>query len=107
MAAVIMPDHVHLIVFPLIDQRKKCVVALEWITRSIKGYSARRINERLGQRGHVWQDESFDHVIRRGNFEAKLDYVLQNPVRKGLAVSWESYPWCYWKGKKECSGVPG
>jgi REP element-mobilizing transposase RayT len=37
MAAVVMPDHVHLIVFPLIDEKKKCVVALESITDHSKG----------------------------------------------------------------------
>jgi len=93
-----MPDHVHLILVPLIDEVKRCVVPLEWITRSIKGYSARQINARLRRRGQVWQDESFDHVIRNGNFDSKLEYLLQNPVRKGLAAGWQMYRWCYWKG---------
>jgi len=92
-----MPDHVHLILIPLIDEVKRCVVPLCWITRSIKGYSARQINGRSGQKGQVWQDESFDHVIRRGDFDAKLDYLLRNPERKGLARSWQEYRWCFWK----------
>ena len=95
LAAVVMPDHVHLIVVPLVDEEKKCVVPLFWISRSIKGFSAREINKRIGRKGQVWQDESFDHVIRKGDFEAKLDYLRQNPVRKGLARSWEEYQWCY------------
>jgi len=92
-----MPDHVHLILIPLIDYEKRCMVPLEWITRSIKGYSARQINVRLGRKGQVWQDESFDHVIRKGNFDAKLDYVLQNPVKRGLVSKWQDYRWCFWK----------
>jgi REP element-mobilizing transposase RayT len=96
-AAVIMPDHVHLIVVPLTDEEKNCVVRLFSVTRSIKGYSAREINKRLGRKGQVWQDESFDHVIRTGDFEPKLDYLLQNPVKKGLAQKWQEYRWCYLK----------
>ena len=100
LAAVVMPDHVHLILIPLIDQPKGCVVPLEWITRSIKGYSARQINAQAGRRGQVWQDESFDHVIRKGDFDNKLEYLLQNPVRKGIVGRWEEYRWCYWKGSR-------
>jgi REP element-mobilizing transposase RayT len=97
LAAVIMPDHVHLILAPFLDE-DRAVVPLHWITRSIKGYSARQINNALQRAGQVWQDESFDHIIRKGNFHAKLDYLLQNPVRNGLAKTWEEYKWCYWKG---------
>jgi REP element-mobilizing transposase RayT len=71
-----MPDHVHLILSPLIDEAIGCAVPLYWITRSIKGYSARQINKHLERTGRVWQDEAFDHVIRKGGFEAKLDYLL-------------------------------
>jgi REP element-mobilizing transposase RayT len=97
-AAVIMPDHVHLILVPLVDEEKQCVTPIHWITRSIKGFSARQINARIGRKGTVWQDESFDHVIRRGDWDAKLEYLLLNPVRKGLAERWQDYRWCWWKG---------
>ena len=32
---------VHLILAPLIDEKKNCVTPIHWITSSIKGYSAR------------------------------------------------------------------
>jgi REP element-mobilizing transposase RayT len=105
LAAVVMPDHVHIIVIPLIDESKKCVVPLYWITRSIKGYSARQINKEAGRSGQVWQDESFDHVIRRGDFDSKLDYLLQNPVRKALAKVWQEYRWCYCKQGDQASSA--
>ena len=32
-----------------------------------------------------WQEESFDHVVRsEKSFHEKLEYLRQNPVRKGL-----------------------
>jgi REP element-mobilizing transposase RayT len=98
-----MPDHVHLKLIPLVDQAKQCVTPLFWITRSIKGYSARMINRQANRTGPVWQDESFDHVIRRGDFDNKLEYLLENPVRKGLAGTWRNYRWCYWKGSDSAS----
>jgi hypothetical protein len=70
--------------------------ALPEILRAIKGCSARSINALTGQRGPVWQDESFDHVLR-GNesFEETVDYIRQNPVRRGLVSTPEDYPWLW------------
>jgi REP element-mobilizing transposase RayT len=93
-----MPDHVHLILAPLVDETTHAIFPLHSITRSIKGYSARQINKSLRRKGQVWQDESFDHFIRNGDFEAKLQYLLHNPVKHGLARTWQEYRWCYWKG---------
>lgn len=65
--------------------------------QSIKGASARAINQKLNRNGPVWQDESFDHVLRSSEgLDAKVEYVLQNPVRKGLVGDWHGYHWC-WK----------
>jgi len=61
-AAVVMPDHVHLICMPLADANGP--VSIPEVTRTIKSESAHRINKALGRTGRVWQDESFDHVLR-------------------------------------------
>jgi hypothetical protein len=54
------------------------------------------INRRLSRQGPVWQEESFDHVVRSSEgLDAKVEYVLQNPVRKGLAADWREYPWAW------------
>ena len=50
----------------------------------------------------VWQEESFDHVLRCSEgLDAKVEYVLQNPVRKGLVADWREYPWNWQRGKAE------
>jgi len=70
--AVVMPNHVHLILTPLTDQKRRLIVSLIEIMRAIKGASARAINQRLRLHGAVWQDESFDHVLRSSeNLDAK------------------------------------
>jgi REP element-mobilizing transposase RayT len=91
-AAVVMPDHAHLILTPMIDEVRNEFFPLLEIMRSIKGASAHLINRQLRRRGTVWQEESFDHVLRSSeSLDAKIDYVLQNPVRKGLVDDWHLY----------------
>jgi REP element-mobilizing transposase RayT len=94
---VVMPDHVHMIFTPLVNLQAMEVYSLAEIMDAIKGASAHRINLALGRRGRVWQPESFDHVLRSSeNLDAKISYVLENPVRRGLVDRWERYPWL-WK----------
>ncbi|MFZ0808360.1 MAG: transposase [Candidatus Sulfotelmatobacter sp.] len=62
-AAVIMPDHAHLL-FTALRDAEGWTFALPEILKAIKGCSARSINKLLGRSGPVWQDESFDHVLR-------------------------------------------
>jgi len=96
MSAVVMPDHVHLILTPLIDERRKETFSLIEIMRGIKGAAGRRINQQMRRDGAVWQEESFDHVLRCSEgLDAKVEYVLQNPVRRGLVADWREYPWTW------------
>ena len=95
-AAVVMPDHAHLILTPGVDQRRQRVMPLFEITQAIKGASARKINQRLRFHGAVWQEESFDRVLRSAEDKyAKVIYVLENPVRRGLVSSWREYKWLW------------
>jgi len=92
-----MPDHVHMIFTPLIDYERMEVFSLARIMDGIKGASAHKINKSLGRRGRLWQAESFDHVLRSSeSLDAKIKYVLSNPVRRGLVRNWRDYPWI-WK----------
>ena len=45
---VIMPDHMHLIIIPRKKNISECM-------KSIKGFSARKINEGFSRRGSIWQ----------------------------------------------------
>jgi len=95
-AAVVMPDHAHLILTPGIDDLRHRVMPLFEIMQAIKGASARKINQRLECHGAIWQEESFDHVLRSAeNTGAKLQYVLENPVRLGLVSGWQEYRWSW------------
>ncbi len=91
-----MPDHVHTILTPLLDTERGEVFSLTRITQAIKSASARAINQKLIRTGAVWQEESFDHVLRSSEgLDAKVEYVLQNPIRKGLVTDWHEYRWAW------------
>src|SRR4030042_4170940 len=76
---VVMPDHVHLMMQP--RQKEPGVwFDLAEISKGIKGVSSRRINQILGTTGKVWQEESFDRIVRdQKGIEEKLNYMYFNP----------------------------
>ncbi len=93
-AAVVMPDHVHLICTPLSDSDGS--FSIPEIMHAIKSESAHRINRALGHVGRVWQDESFDHVLRgEESLAEKTAYILENPVRAGLVANSSEYRWMW------------
>ncbi len=90
-----MPDHVHLALAPL--RTRDGEIPLAEILQAIKG----RVNQLLHRHGKVWQEESFDRALRREeHFEAKLWYMLENPVRAGLVLNPMDYPWI-WRNTAE------
>jgi REP element-mobilizing transposase RayT len=98
-AVVVMPDHVHMIFTPLVNELAREVYSLGEIMDAIKGASAHKINRKLGRTGKVWQTESFDRVLRSSEkLDEKIQYILDNPVRKGLASAWAEYRWL-WHGE--------
>lgn len=97
-AAVVMPDQVHVIFTPLVNRMAMEIYSLSEIMNAMKVASSHKVNEVLGRRGRLWQRESFDHVVCNSqNLDAKMEYLLENPVRAGLAWHWAEYPWLWRK----------
>lgn len=87
--AVVMPDHVHVLLVPL-------ELSLVEIMKKIKGGTARSVNQRLGQSGSLWQRDYFDRQMRGDeDVRAKGEYIAHNPVRAGLVATPEEYPWLW------------
>ncbi len=41
-----------------------------------------------------WQKDFYDSIIKtEGQIGIQVRYILDNPVRKGLARTWEDYPY--------------
>jgi len=94
-AVVVMPEHVHLLLTPL-RNAEGWPFPLKDILKLVKGPAARGVNLLNRTCGALWQDESFDHVLRSNeSFEEKLEYVRQNPVRRGLVTRPEDYEWLW------------
>lgn len=88
-----MPDHVHLIIQPMEMSAGKWY-ELQKILKSIKGVSARRINESMGRKGSVWQAESFDRIVRdEKEYLEKMNYILRNPIKARIVSRIEDYPY--------------
>jgi Rad3-related DNA helicase/REP element-mobilizing transposase RayT len=76
---VVMPNHIHVLVRPVGDH------LLKDILQSWKSFTAKQINKVVGREGKVWQEESFDHLVRS---EAQLEkfaaYIQENPGKARL-----------------------
>jgi putative transposase len=81
---VLMPDHIH-----LFCSRENDEVEIEnWIA-----FWKRKLR-RLCPSAPRFQSRGFHHRLRRSeSYEAKIDYVLKNPVRAGLVKSAEQRPY--------------
>ncbi|MCF8246787.1 MAG: transposase [Saprospiraceae bacterium] len=89
-AVCIMSNHVHLLMKPNPD------APILWkVLQDMKKYSGRKINQMLGRHGKFWEDESYDHLVRDGEFDRILWYILNNPVKAGLVETWERYPFTF------------
>jgi len=92
---VVMPDHVHLVLTPMADSEGK-PYRLKEIVGAIEGASAHSVNRLLGVRGHMWQEESFDRVLRSDEtVQERVAYLCQNPVRNRLVRVGDEYPWLW------------
>ena len=87
----IMPNHVHSVFKPL--TRNEQPYSLSSIMHSLKRNTAKQANQVLRRTGPFWAHESFDHYIREdGERKRIIKYVLQNPVKAGLAKRWQDRP---------------
>lgn len=86
---IVMPNHVHVIVQFRQGYNVK-TVSQSWLR-----YTARLINQALGQEGAFWQPEPFDHIIRnQEQFRYLHKYIKENPekakLRDGEYLYWNS-----------------
>lgn len=99
----LMANHVHLVVSleGIPGRRGSSSYALTERIENLKWYTALKANEILGRRGPFWQHESYDHLVRDAEeLRRIIDYVLNNPVKAGLAEDSRDWKWSYCKTKK-------
>jgi REP element-mobilizing transposase RayT len=94
-AWVVMPNHVHAVVWPMPGH------TLSEILQSWKSFTSKTANKLLGRTGEFWQKESFDHWIRDEAEHARLTtYVESNPVKAGFCKRPEEWKWSSAGGRR-------
>ena len=86
---VLMPDHLHAL---LIQHEADFAVAR--LLESFKKYTSRNLRP-AHYTGQILWKEHYDDVLVPGRDAAltKLNYIHENPVRRGLAANREDYLW--------------
>jgi len=85
----LMPDHIHLLSSPLESGIS--------VSQFVGGLSSRitRLSWKQGLSGTVMQRSFYDHVVRQDeDLMTVAQYILNNPVRKGMVEDWQAYPYC-------------
>ena len=86
-AWVVMPNHVHVLITILPGYQ------LSRIVGSWKSFTAHEIKKIVSIEGSVWQIEYWDRFIRNErHYQNAISYVHTNPVKAGLCVCAEDWP---------------
>ena len=97
----LMPDHLHFLCrptresVPLVNGGSRGEVP-EGVLEHVARFKSFTTNNawKLGRTGLLWQRSSYDRVFDMERpFQQVARYVLDNPVRRGLAESWEKWPY--------------
>lgn len=88
-----MPDHQHIIISGVTSNSN--ILKTISIYKQKTGYWFSKNLPEI-----EWQKNFYDHIIRKNeNLITQIKYILDNPVRKGLVLDWEKYPF---KGSLGC-----
>ena len=94
---IVMPNHAHAVIKPLDDFELEDTLGL------IKGYVAHQINQQRNATGPIWEQESYDRIIRDlHHLENVIRYIGRNGVKAKLPLEkylrwidpeWEAAGW--------------
>ncbi len=83
-AYVVMPDHVHLLISE--PERSNLAVVLQMLKQIVSC--------KLSKAGGFWQRRYYDfNVWSEKKFYEKMQYIHENPVRRGLVARAEDWRW--------------
>lgn len=76
---VVMPNHIHAVMQPINGHE------LEDCLQRIKQYVSLRVNRALGQDGALWEEESYDRIVRdEEHLWNSVQYIGRNPRKAGI-----------------------
>jgi REP element-mobilizing transposase RayT len=85
---VLMPDHLHALIWP------RFPLTISSVVQNVKRVSSFKLNRLRQGRGSIWQHQFWDRFVRDSQeFHQRLDYMHFNPVRKGLVKHPDQWRW--------------
>ena len=85
---VVMSNHVHCLMTRFEEYE------LSAILHSLKSFTAHEANKILHREGQFWIEDYFDRYIRNAeHFEKTVKYIENNPVKAGLCLRPEEWPY--------------
>ena len=86
----LMPDHLHLLLSLSEDYQRSLQ---NWVA-AFKRYNARIVNL-LYEISPLWQKNFYEHAVQKDESLFQItEYIVNNPVRKGLVSNRQDYPYC-------------
>jgi len=86
-AYCLMPNHVHLVMVPQVEDGLRRPLA------EVHRRYTRYVNFRAGWRGHLWQERFHSFVMDEAYLLAAVRYIEHNPVAAGLCAKAEQWRW--------------
>jgi len=91
LAAISMPDHLHLLASPVADRDASVAAFTKWFNDAY--WNCRPSVSDGTSRTWQWQKGCFDRLLRSDeSLSEKWKYLRQNPVRAGLAQNPDDWP---------------
>jgi REP element-mobilizing transposase RayT len=88
LAWCLMTTHYHLLVVTRDESR------ISWAMQTVNSVYAREFNARHVRRGHLFGCRFADRLVDSDPYvDRTIAYVLENPVRAGIARKVEDWPW--------------
>ena len=97
LAAIVMPDHLHLLMSPL-DRESSVAAYSKWFKRWFgEEYCRPSVSDgRDTAQTWKWQEGCFDRLLRSDeSLSEKWAYLRENPVRAGLVGNVDDWPYQY------------
>jgi putative transposase len=81
-----MPEHLHILIKGMSPPANTWNAMIQFKQRT--GYWFRKHSRA------DWQKDFFDRILRRDDsFAKQVEYIINNPVRRGLVENWDDYPY--------------
>ena len=96
LAAIAMPDHLHLLAAPVADREASLSAFAKWFKRWFNEayWKDRQSASGIAAKSWRWQEGCFDRLLRSDeSLSEKWEYLRQNPVRAGLVEDPDDWPY--------------